>query len=90
MARFQVVEVDHPPLTTPSRFSYLLFNTIGNIRQDFYNLPGATPRLKEFLPSCPSSVSIPHSVSNLEPLTMALGIIIGFLRLLCSLGAFSR
>lgn len=90
MTRFQVVEVDHSPLPTPSRLSFLLLNTIGNIRQGLYDLPGATPRLKELLPPDPGSVSVPHPVSSMEPLTMAIGVIIGFLRFLCSLKGFSH
>ena len=81
MTRFQVVEVDHSPLPTPSR--------IGNIRQSLYDLPGATPSLKERLPPDPGSVSVPHPVSSMEPLTIALGVIIGFLRFLSSLKVFS-
>ena len=73
MTQFQVVEVDHSPLPTPSRLSFLLLNTIGNIRQGLYDLPGATPRLKELLPPDPGLVSVPHPVSSTEPLTIALG-----------------
>ncbi|KAJ7369820.1 ATPdependent RNA helicase [Desmophyllum pertusum] len=47
MARFQVVEVDHSPLTALSRLSSLLLNAIGNIRQSLYDPPGTTPRLKD-------------------------------------------
>ncbi|KAJ7331667.1 hypothetical protein OS493_019260 [Desmophyllum pertusum] len=85
MTRLQVVEVDHSPLTTLSRLASLLLNAIGNIRQGLYDPPGTTPMLKELIPTDPCSVSVPHPVSRMEPLTIALYVITGFLRFMCSL-----
>ena len=101
-AWFQIIEVDHLPLTTFSRLPSLLLNAIGNIRQSFQYFPSTTPSFEEFLPSRPGSVSIPHlpwsatmvatmvSGSYTEPLTMALGVIISFLEFICSLEVLSR
>lgn len=89
-ARFQIVEVDYLPLTTLSRLPPLLQNAIGNIRQ-FHNLPRTTTRFEEFLSSFPQSVSIPNSVSYYrEPLTLALCVVISFLRFLRPLEVLSQ
>ena len=87
---FQVIEMHHLSVASLPRFPPLLFNTIGNIRQGFHNLPRTTPGLKEFLPPCPSSVSILDSVSYMRPLTMASGVVVSFLSFLCPLEALSH
>ena len=50
-AWFQLIEVDHLPLTTFSWLPPLLLSTIGNIRQGLLNPPGTTPGVEEFLSS---------------------------------------
>ena len=89
-AWFQIIEVDYLPLTTFSGLPPLLLNAIRNIRQSFQHFPRTTPGFEEFFPSRPGSVFIPHLVSHMEPLTMALGVIISFLELLCSLEVLSH
>ena len=89
-AWFLLIEVDHLPLTMFSWLPPLLLSTIGNIRQGLYNPPGTTPGVEEFLSSRPGSVFIQHPVSYTEPLTMALGVIISFLKFLRSLEVLPR
>ena len=86
----QLIKVDHFPLMTSCWLPPLLLSTIGNIRQGLHNPPRTTPGVEEFLSSRPGSVFIPHPVSYTEPLTMALGVIISFLKFLRSLEVLPR
>ena len=79
-AWFQIIEVDHLPLTTFSWLPPLFLSAIANIRQGLHNPPRTTPGVEEFPSSRPGLVFIPHPVSYTEPLTMALGVIISFLK----------
>ena len=71
-AWFQIIEVDHLPLTIFSWFPPLLLNAMSNMRQGLHNPPRTTPGLEKFPSSRHGSVFIPHPVSYKEPLTMAL------------------
>ena len=89
-AWFQLIEVVHLPLTTFSWLPPLLLSTTGNFRQGLHNPLRTTPGVEEFPSSRPGSVFIPHPVSYTEPLTMALGVIISFLKFLRLLEVLPR
>ena len=59
-AWFQIIEVNHLPLTTFSLFPPLLVNAIGNTRQGPHNPPRTTPGLEKFPTSHPGSAFVPH------------------------------
>ena len=90
IARFQIVEVDHFPSPTPSKFPLLLLCMVGHIRQGFCDSPGATPWLDELLSPCSGSVSVPHAISLVVSLSVTLGVVVGFLLLLGPTKTFSH